>query len=96
MDRWADYIYRTLTIIVLIFSGVVTTSAKSTDDDFKIESFRALETDLDARLYAKTDENGRKAALIKIVTKEKGQFRCRRDGNCGLQAGNRRDLALCA
>lgn len=72
MDRWADYIYRTLTIIVLIFSGSVAVSAKSTDDEFKIEAFRALETDLDARLYAKTDENGRKAALIKVVTNEKG------------------------
>ena len=47
-------------------------SAQTADEEFSVSSFRLLPTDLDARLYPKTDQNGRKAALIKVVTGEKG------------------------
>lgn len=52
-------------------SGII--SAQGRAKDFYISSFKALEMDLDARtLHPVVDQNGKKAALIKVVTIETG------------------------
>ena len=59
----------TLTTLVLSCTSLF---AQVQDKDFYIKSFRELSTDLDARLDPRTDQNGRRAALIKVVTTETG------------------------
>ena len=57
-----------ITLVMFCFSSF----AQKQDKDFYIKSFRELSTDLDARLDPRTDQNGRRAALIKVVTTETG------------------------
>ena len=61
---------------IIILSMTLTAShkaqAQEARNDFYVASFKELDMDLDARLYPETDENGKKAALIKIVTGERG------------------------
>lgn len=59
-----------LTVIYVVFS-IVTLIAQ---DGINIKSFKELSYDLDARIvYAKTDQNGKTCALVKVVTTE-GDF----------------------
>lgn len=59
-----------LTILVLSCPAL---SAQSDSSSFRVISFRKLDWDLDARSnYPMTDQNGRKAALVKVVTTESG------------------------
>ena len=46
--------------------------AQERNNEFFVSSFKALEMDLDARLHPEIDENGKKAALVKVVTGERG------------------------
>ena len=66
----------TLKRIILALTALVmfcfSSFAQKQDKDFYIKSFRELSTDLDARLDPRTDQNGRRAALIKVVTTETG------------------------
>ncbi len=58
-------------LLVLLVSSFATAAASMTQtdsSDFRVKSFRKLEWDLDARSnYPMIDQNGRKAALIKVV-----------------------------
>lgn len=57
---------------VLVLSSMAL-SAQSDSSAFRVISFRKLDWDLDARSNCPmTDQNGRKAALIKVVTTENG------------------------
>ncbi len=59
-----------LSVLVLSVPGL---SAQIDSSAFHIVSFKKLDWDLDARSnYPMTDQNGRKAALIKVVTTESG------------------------
>ena len=59
-------------IIYLLFACFISMSANA--DGLSVVSFRLLETDLTANTYGtqKLDQNGEKAALIRIVTTERG------------------------
>ena len=61
---------RFVTMILIGAVAVLTAEAQN----MKVIDFRLLENDLTAIRYGtqKTDQNGEKAALIKIVTPEKG------------------------
>lgn len=58
-------------LLVLLASSLASAAASMTQadsSDFRVKSFRKLEWDLDARSnYPMIDQNGRKAALIKVV-----------------------------
>ena len=57
--------------ILIILSIIIKSNLFS--QHIKVKSFLMLEKDMDARItHAKIDQNGRKAAIIKIVTIEKG------------------------
>lgn len=59
-------------LLLLIFVSITSLSANA--DGISVASFKLLETDLTANTYGtqKMDQNGEKAALIKIVTQEDG------------------------
>ena len=64
---------RVLFAIILLLSGLHTgislSAQTSRDGEFSVQSFRRLEWDLDARSGRPVkDQNGRKAALIKVIT----------------------------
>lgn len=65
-------LFAILTTIALTLMECISCQGAGAPDRFSVTSFRALETDLDARLYPEFDQNGKKAALIKVVTNEKG------------------------
>ena len=58
----------------MLFTLLVTIPAQTFADGISVMSFKLLEKDLTANLYGtqKLDQNGEKAALIKIVSMEKG------------------------
>ncbi|MDX9694299.1 MAG: FISUMP domain-containing protein [Bacteroidales bacterium] len=56
--------------LVFLFIAMVSLAYSQ---NISVKSFRMLETDLDARVnYPKTDQNGEKCAVIKVVTTEQG------------------------
>ena len=66
-------------ILVLIFFFSISTFAQN--ENIAVKSFKILSHDLDAKTYyPRIDQNGDKAALIKVVTTEKG-FAWEGDGN---------------
>lgn len=57
--------------LILMVSGVIGMAA----EDFHVVSFKRLDWDLDARVtHPKTDCNGKKAALIKVIASENSGF----------------------
>lgn len=70
--RTLGALFRLLVVTALCILHCAVSYSQSSDGDFSVSSFRPLPTDLDARLYPKNDQNGKKAALIKVVTSEKG------------------------
>lgn len=60
-------------LAAVMFSGEVLSRAQTVEvGEFSVQSFRRLEWDLDARTYhPMLDQNGKKAALIKVVTSAK-------------------------
>ncbi len=62
-----------LCLLTTLALSVLTLSAQEDSSAFRVVSFRRLDWDLDARSnYPMNDQNGRKAALIKVVTTESG------------------------
>lgn len=62
-------------LLILLFlavaSSAVMTAQQYSDGEFKVLSFRRLSWDLDARVnHPVIDQNGKKAALIKVITNE--------------------------
>ena len=56
--------------ILIIFFFVFTEANSQT---IAVKSFRKLETDMEARIVSpKTDQNGKKCAIIKVVTSQTG------------------------
>ena len=64
-------IISTLSFLVLLF---VALPASAQNPEISVASFRELETDLTANIAgtSKIDQNGQTAALIKVVTTERG------------------------
>lgn len=57
-----------LVLLVSSFAAAAASMTQADSSDFRVKSFRKLEWDLDARSnYPMIDQNGRKAALIKVV-----------------------------
>lgn len=57
----------------MLFFVFYAAAQSSGDGEFSVQSFRSLEWDLDARSgRPEKDQNGRKAALIKVITSAKG------------------------
>ena len=65
---------RCIAFVTAIFLAAFSLSAQTVGDgDFSVQSFRRLEWDLDARSnHPLRDQNGRKAALIKVITSAEG------------------------
>ena len=60
---------RVVAILVLLFAFIYTFSQSR----MSVQSFKAVPNDMDARIhYPKKDQNGKVAALIKVITNEKG------------------------
>ena len=61
-------------VLLLIFAFFFLTNLSAKADGITVTSFKLLETDLTANTYGtqKLDQNGEKAALIRIVTTERG------------------------
>lgn len=58
-------------VLLMLFLSIITLSIKG--QEISVESFELNENDMDARIYhPKEDLNGKKAALIKVQTTEKG------------------------
>ena len=63
------------TVLIFLFLAVVLEGAAQSKKakDFYVSSFKALPMDLDARtIRPEVDQNGKKAALIKLVTTQDG------------------------
>ena len=65
---------RCIAFVTAIFLATFSLTAQTArDGDFSVQSFRRLEWDLDARSnHPLRDQNGRKAALIKVITSAEG------------------------
>lgn len=62
-----------LVAVAMLFFVFYAAAQSSGDGEFSVQSFRSLEWDLDARSgRPEKDQNGRKAALIKVITSAKG------------------------
>ena len=60
--------------LLLIFAFFLLSNLNTKADGISVAGFKLLETDLTANTYGtqKLDQNGEKAALIRIVTTERG------------------------
>ena len=67
-------VLRCIAFVTAIFLATFSLTAQTArDGDFSVRSFRRLEWDLDARSnHPLRDQNGRKAALIKVITSAEG------------------------
>lgn len=63
------FLFAAVLLLVGLHSGISMSAQTSRDGEFSVQSFRRLEWDLDARSGRPVkDQNGRKAALIKVIT----------------------------